>query len=659
MEAILYEFVVISVLSALVIFVCNKIKVPPIVGFLLTGALFGPSALGLVKEMEAVKTMADIGVVFLLFSIGMELSVSELVRLKKPVFFGGTVQVLATIAAFAALAHLAGLPLNSSVFIGFLLALSSTAIVLNLMQQRNEVETPGGRISLAVLIYQDLVIVPMMLAIPLLAGTTKPDAWAIGLTLARTIGIAALLFLLSRKIVPRILAVVVNTGSRELFLIAILGICLGTAYLTSLLGLSLTLGAFMAGLVVAESEYSYSALSGMIPFQYVFTSIFFVSMGMLLDVGFLFHNIGGVLLVTVAVLAVKGMIAGGDVLLMGYPLRPAVIVAASLGQVGEFSFVLAKTGLEQNLLTEHTYQYFLAVSILTMAVTPFVMRLGPLAANKLDSLLGRAASRLEPSKDERELECRSMIIGYGPAGKLCAWAAEQTKIPYVVIEMNPETVHESRKQGVPIYFGDAEHPSILEHHGLARARSMVIAVSDPEAVRAITQNSRHLNRDLHIIARARYMAERDEIRGLGADEVVAEEYEASIEILTRFLAANRVPGPEIGALVRRVREKNYQALKDTLANELSVDALQKEMPMLIMKPLIIGKGAPLDGKTFREAAVHAAVGVTVVALKRDGNLIRHPDEDFRFAADDTAYAFLSMDDIDAVSAFFTAPQAAA
>ncbi len=656
MENLLYEFVVISLLSGIVIFVCNKIKVPPIVGFLLTGALFGPSALGLVREMEAVKSMADIGVVFLLFTIGMELSISELVRLKKPVFMGGTIQVFATIAAMAVLASLAGIPLNSAVFIGFLFALSSTAIVLNIMQQRLEVETPGGRISLAILIYQDLIIVPMMLAIPILAGTAKADAATIGLTLARTLGIAVLLFLLTRKIVPKILAVIVGTGSRELFLITILGICLGTAYLTSLLGLSLTLGAFMAGLVVAESEYSYNALDGMIPFQYVFTSIFFVSMGMLLDMGFFIDNIGPILLVVLIVLAVKGLVAGADVLLMRYPLRPAVIVALSLGQVGEFSFVLAKTGLDEKLITDRIYQYFLAVSILTMAATPFLIALGPKAANLLDSLLGRARAGVPPGgKGQDALEGHTLIIGYGPAGKLCSWGAAQAKLPYVVIEMNPDTVRACRRAGVPIYYGDAEHMSILEHHGIHRAAGLVIAISDPEAVYSITQTARHLNKDLHILSRVRFMSEIDALKKEGADEVVAEDFETSVELLTRFLAANHVPGPEIGALVRRVRAKTYQAVRDTVVNEMSMDLLQEQMPLLVMKPFTVGKGSPLDGKTFREAGVHDAVGVTVVALKRAGRLIKHPSEDFRFQPDDEAYGFLSLDDIEAVGKFFATP----
>ena len=656
MEDLMYEFVVIALLSGIVIFICGKIKLPPVVGYLLTGAVFGPSALGLVKEMQAVENMADIGVVFLLFSIGMGLSISELIRLKRQAFLGGSIQVVATVAAFTGLAHWWGMPINTSIFLGFLFSLSSTAIVLSIMEQQGRVGVPSGTFNLAVLIFQDIAAVPMMLAIPLLAGTTKADAASILITLGRTVGIAVIIFMLARKIVPKILKVVVRSGSRELFLITVLGICLGTAFLTSLFGLSLTLGAFMAGLVVAESEYSYSALEGIMPFKDVLTSIFFISMGMLLDLNFLAHHITTVMFFTLLVLVIKGLIAGGDVLLLGYPLRPAIVVGMALGQVGEFSFVLAKNGLDAKLLHNETYQLFLAVSILTMLSTPFLMAASPAVASRLDKRFGKASPEEEETASDPEAgqDGQIMIIGFGPAGKLCAWAAAQAGLKYVVLEMNPDTVHKYSQAGEPIYFGDAIHGSMLEHYGLAKAKALVIAISDPAAALGITQIARQMNSGLHIITRTRFLAQVENLKKRGADEVIAEEFETSIEIFVRMLGYCHIPRKDVGRMVRQVRAQNYASLRYTAEDE-DLEALRAQLPDLIMLTFVVQKGALLDGHSFRETDTRVHVGLTIVAVKRGDTLTAHPGDDFGYMAGDMAYTVLSESDLPRVRPLFTAP----
>ncbi|NMC48446.1 MAG: potassium transporter KefB, partial [Desulfovibrio sp.] len=348
--SLLKEIVVVFCLSIGVIFLCHKIRVPAIVGFLLTGVLAGPHGLGLVSSVHEVETVAEIGVILLLFTIGLELSVSELVKLKKPVFLGGSTQVLLTILAFAGAGVWLGLSTGQAVFAGFLTALSSTAIVLKLLQERAEVESPHGRITLSILIFQDLIIVPMMLLVPFLSGQSQAEGSALVLMTVKGFGVVALVFFLARKIVPRVLAAVMRTRSRELFLLTTLGICMSVAFLTASLGLSLSLGAFLAGLIMSESEYSLSALEGILPFRDVFTSLFFVSVGMLLNTAYFFSHADTVLAVTAAVLALKTAIAAAAARILGYPLRPAVLVGLCICQVGEFSFILAKTGLSQNLI---------------------------------------------------------------------------------------------------------------------------------------------------------------------------------------------------------------------------------------------------------------------------------------------------------------------
>ncbi len=651
MEELLREFVVIAVLSCVVIFACNRIKIPPIVGFLLTGALFGPSSLGLVKAVEAVEVLAEIGVVFLLFSIGMELSISELIRLRKPVFLGGTAQVFVTIGTFLLLAHWAGESWRSSVFIGFLMALSSTAIVLKLLQQKAQMDSPAGRISLSILIYQDLIIVPMVLAVPLLAGATQADTGSMIITAGRSLFIIGAIFLLARKGVPWLLKKVVGTKSRELFLITVLGVCLGTAYVTSLLGLSLSLGAFIAGLVVAESEYSHSALEGILPFRDVFTSVFFISVGMLLDTHFFMSHLLEVGIVTALVLLLKGAIAGGDALLLGYPIRPAIIVGMAICQIGEFSFVLAKTGLDYKLLSPDRYQLFLAASILTMAATPFLLNAAPGLANRI------SRRRLGPSTSESDdeevasdvLSDHLVVIGFGVGGKLLTRAAKQAGIRYVILEMNPDTVRHYAALGEPIFHGDATHPAMLQHLGLRTARVLAIVISDPTAVRGITEVARHMNNTVHILVRTRFLGEVEALKDLGASDVIPEEFETSIEIFTRVLSRYLVPRNDIEQFIYEVRAENYDMLRQIEQPGGTLGALQKQMPDLTVSVFTLERSAPLEGVTFQEANLRQKANITVVAVKRGEEVFAHPGGDFRLQADDLVYVFSSPKDA-AVSA---------
>ncbi len=652
MESLLRELFIIALLSTVVIFACAKVKIPPIVGFLITGAALGPSSLGLVQDLHTVDTLAEVGVVFLLFSIGMELSVGELIRLRKPVFLGGTAQVFLTIGAFWVLAQFVlHIPLGPAIFIGFLMALSSTAIVLKILQQKAQMESPAGRISLSILIYQDLIIVPMMLAIPLLAGRMEADMTGVAVTAGRTLCIIGAIFLLARKGVPWLLARVVRTKSRELFLISIIGICLGTAWLTAQLGLSLSLGAFIAGLVVAESEYSHSALEGILPFKDVFTSVFFISVGMLLDMSFFLDNLPEVMVITLLVLGVKALIAGGDALLLGYPIRPAIIVGLAVCQVGEFSFVLAKSGLDFKLLSAQNYQLFLAASILTMAATPFLLNAAPAVAARV----GRKRNLPVEADDEPDegLSDHLIILGYGVGGKLLARAARMAGIPYVILEMNPDTVRHYAAEGEPIFHGDAIHPALLQQLGIQRARVLAVVVSDPAAVRAVTEISRHLNPQLHILVRTRFLGEIAALKELGASDVIPEEFETSIEIFNRVLSKYLVPVGDINSFTHEVRAENYEMLRSTGPAGASLASLQKHMPDLTVTVYTVEKGSPLENTTLLDAELRQKAGVTVAAVTRGEELFAHPGGEFRFAAEDLVYLFSSPSRAAAAAPLFT------
>ncbi len=651
-EALLKEIVIILCLSIVVIYACAKIKIPPILGFLLTGIVCGPYGLKLVSAVEPVEMMSEIGVVFLLFSIGLEnISIEQLIRLKKPVFFGGSIQVFLTILLFGGIMFLAGLGVGASIFAGCVVALSSTAIVLTCLQARAEVESPHGRVILSVLLYQDVIVVPMMLAVPFLAGS----AAVVGVDALIAAGITVLVlissFVLARKVVPLLMRMIMATQIRELFLISTLGICLAIAYCTSLLGLSLALGAFLAGIIVAESEYSRSALEGIMPFKDVFTSLFFISVGMLLDTSFLVNNIGPVCLLTLTVLLVKIICASGVGLALGYPLRPSIMIGFGLSQVGEFSFVLAKTGLDYKLLTQSNYQLFLSATIVTMLLTPALIGAAPAVAKKITNIAYRGRTRAEHIPGEEDLphgggpqlDDHLIIIGYGVGGKHLARAARMSGIPYNILEMNPETVRAFSKKE-PIMHGDATHPAVLDALGIRRARVLAIVISDPAAVRAITQLAARLNPALHVLVRTRFLGEVPFLKALGACDVVPEEFETSIEIFTRVLTHYLVPRNEIERFTGEIRSENYDCLREKEKEGPSFGVLRDQIPDLSVNAFTVESGSPLDGTALRDSNLRERGNMTVVAVRRGQETFPNPGADYRFQPGDVAYVFCTAAD---------------
>ncbi|MDP6037142.1 MAG: cation:proton antiporter, partial [Candidatus Latescibacteria bacterium] len=352
---LLNDIVIIFGLAIAVLFICYRLRVPAVVGFLLTGILVGPYGFGLVKAVHEVEVLAEIGIVLLLFTIGIEFSFERLLQIRKSVLMGGSLQVLLTFLATLFISKRFGQAFGEAVFIGFLVALSSTAIVLKLIQERAEVDSPHGRTTLGILIFQDIIIVPMILVTPLLAGATGNLVETLFVLLGKGIGIILLVMISAKWIVPRVLYQIARTRNQEVFLLSVVVIGLGVAWLTSMAGLSLALGAFLAGLIISESEYSHQALGNILPFRDVFTSFFFVSIGMLLDVGFLFQQPVTIVLIALGVLVLKSSIAFFVTVLLGLPFRTAILVGMALSQVGEFSFILSRTGVEHGLLTGNIY----------------------------------------------------------------------------------------------------------------------------------------------------------------------------------------------------------------------------------------------------------------------------------------------------------------
>ena len=654
---LLRDIFIIFCLSIFVLFLCLRIKLPAIVGFLITGILAGPHGFGLIEAVHDVEIMSEIGVVLLLFTIGLEFSIKDLLKIKKSILLGGSVQVFLTILTVCFISLKVGQTLSQSIFTGFLISLSSTAIVLKLLHERAEIDSPHGRTSLGILIFQDIVIVPMMLLTPLLAGVEGNLSESLFILMIKIAAILLLVMASAKWFVPVILYQITRTRNRELFLLSIIVICLAVAGLTYSMGLSLALGAFLAGLIISESEYSYHALGNILPFRDVFISFFFVSIGMLLNLDFLFQNIGMILLITLGVLALKTIIAGFTTYILGYPLRTILLVGFALSQVGEFSFVLSKTGLEYGLLAHgNIYQLFLAVSVLTMVSTPFIISLSPRIADATMRLPlpGKLKSGLHHAQALNDLTKKDhlIVIGFGINGRNVTRAAKTAGVPYVIIEMNPETVRVEKNKGEPIFYGDAIHDAVLEHAGIHDARIVVIAIADAAATRKVISLARRLNRNIHIIARTRFLQEMEPLYELGADEVIPEEFETSVEIFTRVLVKYLIPKDEIERFISEVRSGGYHMFRSLSLEASSCVDLKHCLPDIEINTLRIDEKSPIVGRTLAETEMRKKYGVTILAIRRDGKTISNPDVDIEFVAGDILFAIGTPDQFAKISNLF-------
>ncbi len=628
---LLQEIVIILGLSTVVIYIFQRMKLPTILGLLLTGIIVGPGGLSLIggDKTHDVEMLAEIGVILLLFIIGLEFSLKTLASIQRIIFVGGGIQVGLTIAVTYIAAQFFGFSGKEAIMLGFLFSLSSTAIVLKLLQEKNEMNSPHGRIVLAVLIFQDIIVVPMMLFTPLIAGKGGDIVQTLLVLLLKASLVIGLVIASARYVVPRLLHEVARTRSRELFILTIIVICFAVAWATSRIGLSLALGAFMAGLVISESEYSHQATGFIIPLREIFTSFFFVSIGMLLNVSFLWNHILLIVGLTILVMLVKGLITALAVIVLRYPFRTVLLTGMSIFQIGEFAFILSNTGLDNGLLSTSTYQYFLAISILSMVATPFIVQ----SADKvylwfenstiLDRLNRLQSARNKPKNADAELEnlkSHIIIIGYGVTGQNVARAAKQAGIPYVIIEINPEVIKRARSEGEPIYFGDPIAPFILEHLKVYSARVAVVAMYDPSATKAIIGNIRSICQTVYIIVRTRAINEMEAFYRLGANEVITEEFETSIEIFTRALKRYLIPQDEIEHFIQKIRDEKYAMLRSYSHREDDRQLLQ--IPNMNVTCLRVqSQASDLVGKPLKDTNLRSKYSVNIIAIQRDEQYI--------------------------------------
>ncbi len=640
--------------SLAVVFLGQRIGVPSVVGFLVAGAALGPGGLRVIRDRATIEGLADIGVILLLFTVGLELSLRELWRMRRIVLLGGLAQLSLTALAGLGVGLALGMRPGPSLFFGFLVALSSTALVLTVLSQRGETGAPHGRVALSILIFQDLAVVPLMLVTPWLAGTGGGGRPAVSDLAFSALATAALLAVIA-SLLPRALDVVARTRSREIFTISVVVAALGTAYLTAESGLSLALGAFLAGLAISGSRYGSEVLGEVLPFKHVFNSLFFVSVGVLAGDAGLPARPDIFAAVVVAVLLVKGIIAGGVTLALGFGPRISTLVGFGLCQVGEFSFVLAHVGLEENVIDTEGFQLLLTVTLVSLALTPFLMGAAPHVAERFGRIawlarwydrhdIGRMGA-VEPARDH------VVVCGYGLNGRSVTRVLRRLRVPYVVIELNPALSAKAETEGVPVVYGDATRRTALEHVHVETARAVVVTVEDRVAARRIVETARALNPHAYVLVRTRYVADASELQALGATEVVPEELESSLELSARVMAAYGASPSAIFVERSLVRRDGYRLLFDQEV-PTEMPTLRELLTSADLATVEVQQGSQASGRTLMELDLRRRAHVSVLSVERGGTSMVNPAPDLALEPGDRVVVFGRADAVRSAEARF-------
>ena len=614
-----------------VLFVFRKLKAPAIAAFLVTGILIGPHAAGLVEDPARVSTIAELGVALILFFVGLEYPLARLRTMGRAALVGGSLQMTFAAAATCALLVLLGTPIRAAVFGGLLVAVSSTAIVLPILAARDELGSPVGKQFLGVAIFQDLAVIPLVLLLPALAprGDRPAETTGVLVTVAGAALGTALLVAVARFVVPRFLDRFLRVAGRETFTAAAVVVVLGIVALVERAGASAAMGAFAAGMVLAESESIADVSSTFAPFRDVLSSLFFVSVGMLCDLGFLARHPVLVLGGAVFVVLVKAATAFPALRIAKAVPRTALGAALALANVGEFSFVLALSGAKLGLLDGPGQQLFVAVAVVTFLLVPFVIGAGPALAAHLPD----RAVNAEPVASELR-RGHVVVVGYGLNGRNVARVLGEAGLRTVVVEADADRADDARRDGVPTLLADATGVEGLLRAGITRARAVVVTIPDPRASLKVVRICRTRSSDARIIVRTRYIREVEALRAAGADEVIPEEFETSIEIVVRVLRSLHVPGNVIVAQVRILRDEAYRKLRDPLARPSAGRRLAAIVAAGTSDLVLVLPEMAAVGRTLGELNLEAE-HVAVPALLRDGAPLAPPPLDLAIEPGDT------------------------
>ncbi|MEB3180700.1 MAG: cation:proton antiporter [Nostocaceae cyanobacterium] len=634
---------IVDLVSVLAVAACGGLlaallRQPVLLGYLIGGMVIGPTGLGLIKEIIQVETLAQFGVAFLLFALGVEFSLAELKKVKAIALGGGGLQILLTILVTVLVCGVTGawgvLPAKG-VFLGGILSLSSTAVVLKCLMERNETETPHGQVMLGILVVQDLALGLMLAVLPALHEPPEAIGIAVLTALLRIGLFGAGAVVVGIWVIPRLLRLLARTESRELFLLGVVALCLGIALLTEHLGLSIEMGAFVAGLMISEVEYADQTLSYVEPLRDIFASLFFAAIGMLIDPVFLWNNLELILGLVALVFVGKFLIITPLVQLFRYPLKTALMAGFGLAQIGEFSFVLASEGQAIGLVSRQVYLLILGTTAVTLVLTPFVLRLVPYVFNWLESMpwlqpyLDGTGMPKEVA-DELPMKDHVVVCGYGRVGQNLVKLLQEHHLPVVVIDQSESRIQQLRESGVPYVYGNCASLHVLETAGVDNAKGMAIALPDPMSSRLCLKRALELAPDLDVVVRANHDRDIEVLYQLGAREVVQPEFEASLELTTHLLTGIGLSPIVVQREVAEIRNRHYLDLR----SEQSASQVSRNLKLATQEMnsrwYSLPSGSPLTGMTIEEADIRYLTGVSLMAIRRsDGEEITYPDSQMK------------------------------
>jgi len=563
----LTEILLVLLMATVVAVIFEKFHLPTILGFLLTGVIIGPQVLGILSDSQHIRMLAELGVVLLMLTIGLEFSVERLRGMQNIAVIGGSLQILISIGASMAFGWWRGWTFYESFFLGSVIALSSTAIVLKFLMDRGEIDSPHGRIAISILIFQDLAVVPLMIFLSAFGQSMSSVGMALGMAFLKTFLLLAGAFVFSRFLLPQLLYRVAAIRNREIFFLFSVVICLGMAWGSGALGLSMAIGALLAGFMFANTGFSHQLIGDIIPFRHLFVSIFFVSIGLLFDIHFFLNHIFLVLSVVGLVLFINFFIMTLLIMAFGFPPRVAVITGIILSQIGEFSFLLIEMARGSGHITPELYQVLLSTAFLTMLMTPLLFAAIPFVLKFLSRYLIFGVPPKSWVKQDRTLSSLTghvILCGFGPTGRDLAVAFQEEKVPFVIVEMNPVKMREAKKMHMKAIYGDAANQEVLKRVGISRARAVIVSFPDPLGITQIIRVVQALNPDVTLAVRTRYEGQMPQLYELGADIVVTEEWEASHELNRLVLGQLDIPKERIEYHLGRIRSHKELAVEDAI-----------------------------------------------------------------------------------------------
>jgi CPA2 family monovalent cation:H+ antiporter-2 len=646
-HALLADLVFTYAIGLVCIVLLARLRIPAIVALMIAGVVAGPSGFGIIRTPEEVETLAEIGIVLLLFTVGLDFSLAAMKQIWRTILLAGSLQMIGTAALVTAALGLGGISRRLAVFVGLFVALSSTAIVLKGLAERNQLSAPHGRLMVGILLLQDLAIVVLLLLVPILSGRTPLSA--AGSAIGKAVLAIAIIAGVARVLLPPVLRLVTASGRREAFPLAILVASVGTAWAASLVGLSMAIGAFLAGLMLAESEFSHQAYAEIRGVRDILGALFFISLGMLLDLSAALPHLPAIVAIAAGIIVVKAIAATGAVLASAAPLRVAITAAIGLAQVGEFSFILGRAGVDAGLIPTSMWQTLLGASILTMIATPSLLAVAPSIAVKV---LRRRQSEKEDSSAAGEspdpltpAAGHVIILGFGVGGQLVVRALRELRVRYLILELNGATVRQARSAGEPIVYGDAMSPESLEGAHIGSAAAIVSLMSDADATERMVRAVRARAASLPIIVRTRFRLEAEKLQKLGATFAVAEELEASLEVLAQLLARLHVAGNVIEPLVDVFRRESVGGFRPVRAPRASFDSLPEAIHRMPVATHEVKPGEWAVGRSLLELDLRATTNATILAIQSGSAYTTSPPADARIQAGDILYLLGDDSDI--------------